>query len=788
MWQELGIPPSRDLRAIKLAYAARLKQVHPEDDPEGFQRLRAAYEWALKQAQRPAAAAKVQVVVRPAPPPQDAAPQVNVEFSPPPPPAPPPVVEPVAAPVPEIVPEPSPKPAPPPPAIPPLNPLLPPPPAPPHLQPQQPPPPAAPKLQPQQPPPPAAPQLQPPQPPPPASPHLRPQQAPPPSAPQLKPLQPPPPAAPRLKPLQARPPAAPRLQPPPATTARPPQFPPPPPAAAAAASLIELLLRTAVAEQPAALQQALRSRGWEHLDFQAALERALIARLGVDFERCLPLIDVVARQYGWQAGRRQVQYHQPAATLLLDRHAARQRRLALEAAQPRAGKLKQQAALLLFHPVDEAAFRRFARRSRQLQAMRSLLGELQGSEQALRRHEVNAAAFQWWTQHLQSDPLSWDRLAALLGWGVLCGPLLALVLLGIAEAVGNFDLSKHQNALLVVLGLSALVPLAGEALRRGWRRMGLSARVSAVRQRWRQEPRRRGAIATLTGLVILLNAGAGNVPGFWLFAPAAALLLWFWTSLPQMLACALVFAWPLQIPLSLLVDAAFAQWPRLLHGLDPSPLTIWWPHVLAMYLVLPLLRLWRAFYRKLFGRLPVLHGRQRARLLFASFCLLMVALGILSPDHSPPVPTPAPNMTTPLRRPPTPAVASAPPATPMVTPPLRQPPAEQPPAVAPPRSDAELHQAYLPYQRRFDALFLSYFRAHPGQHPGWVRLQLSLAPSGAVDSCRLLDSSYHDAAFEQKLIDLAKTQTFEARPGAPMQNIVIGWGKPPTPAAPTAGR
>jgi hypothetical protein len=54
IWNELGIAPSRDAREIKLAYAAKLKQVNPEDDPEGFQRLRTAYERATALATRAA--------------------------------------------------------------------------------------------------------------------------------------------------------------------------------------------------------------------------------------------------------------------------------------------------------------------------------------------------------------------------------------------------------------------------------------------------------------------------------------------------------------------------------------------------------------------------------------------------------------------------------------------------------------------------------------------------------------------------------------------------------------
>lgn len=49
-WAVLGIDRTSDVAEVRRAYARLLKQCSPEDDPEGFQSLRAAYESALQQA------------------------------------------------------------------------------------------------------------------------------------------------------------------------------------------------------------------------------------------------------------------------------------------------------------------------------------------------------------------------------------------------------------------------------------------------------------------------------------------------------------------------------------------------------------------------------------------------------------------------------------------------------------------------------------------------------------------------------------------------------------------
>lgn len=52
-WNVLGLASDADSRTIKRQYAALLKKTRPDDDPEGFQRLREAYETALEWSQAP---------------------------------------------------------------------------------------------------------------------------------------------------------------------------------------------------------------------------------------------------------------------------------------------------------------------------------------------------------------------------------------------------------------------------------------------------------------------------------------------------------------------------------------------------------------------------------------------------------------------------------------------------------------------------------------------------------------------------------------------------------------
>ncbi len=51
-WSQLGLPGPSDLPEVRHAYAEKLKTTHPEDDPEGFQRLHSAYQLASRMARQ----------------------------------------------------------------------------------------------------------------------------------------------------------------------------------------------------------------------------------------------------------------------------------------------------------------------------------------------------------------------------------------------------------------------------------------------------------------------------------------------------------------------------------------------------------------------------------------------------------------------------------------------------------------------------------------------------------------------------------------------------------------
>lgn len=51
-WQILGLAQTEDRKSVKRAYSTLLKQTRPDDDPEGYQRLREAFDFAMAHCKR----------------------------------------------------------------------------------------------------------------------------------------------------------------------------------------------------------------------------------------------------------------------------------------------------------------------------------------------------------------------------------------------------------------------------------------------------------------------------------------------------------------------------------------------------------------------------------------------------------------------------------------------------------------------------------------------------------------------------------------------------------------
>lgn len=578
IWHELGLAPGSTVREIKLAYARRLKQVHPEDDAAGFQRLRQAYELALRQAP-----AQQPEPPRPAPP--------RIELSPEPPaPPPPPTLPPRPLPPAfELTPQPLPEPPPPSPEPPPTPPPL--------FKP--------------------APRPPPPAPPPPRA---RPLEVAPPQAPQGQ-RRPALPVPPPLGQDERLAPAGPLLL----TT---------PPPAQAAQQLLRQLDAAAPEQWPALLAASRRRPGWENLDFQAALEQALLAILAREFDARHAQLEAFARHYDWQGKRVRLQAGDSPAALLLTRRRARQRRIEMQTGRAATTAPWRAAFELLLGPVEEQEFRRFARWAGNLKAMRELLAHLHQSEPEVLRHEADPAAVQWWTAYLQGRPQTWNQRILLVLAGLLLGPIVLAWLQGV-ELVQQAWLRALLLPLLIALPYGIHSGVAEVRRRR------LPQRAQALRQRWRSERRPRRIAQAVTALALLLSLGAGKLPGFGLFPAIAIGMLGFWTDLGFALVAVVLLAWPLQLPLSLLLARLPLLWPKLSGVVDTGTLVIGFPHWLAMYLARPFQRACVIVYRWLFDDTPDSELRLS---LFTSFGLafaLFIAAGLagwLDGDSGKPAP------------------------------------------------------------------------------------------------------------------------------------------------------
>lgn len=78
-WSELGLSGPASLTEVRRAYAERLKTTHPEEDPEGFQRLHEAYQQARRMARKGGAGERPAAAVRQTSQPEQEAPEKESE-------------------------------------------------------------------------------------------------------------------------------------------------------------------------------------------------------------------------------------------------------------------------------------------------------------------------------------------------------------------------------------------------------------------------------------------------------------------------------------------------------------------------------------------------------------------------------------------------------------------------------------------------------------------------------------------------------------------------------------
>ena len=100
--------------------------------------------------------------------------------------------------------------------------------------------------------------------------------------------------------------------------------------------------------------------------------------------------------------------------------------------------------------------------------------------------------------------------------------------------------------------------------------------------------------------------------------PALALLC-FWYGLRYCLVTTLLLAWPLQAPMSLLVEAVWRGLP-LVRRLAGEPPLLLFPHLVAAYSFAPFTRLVQAAHARLLPRMRLAEPAK-----FAFYCSLGLA-------------------------------------------------------------------------------------------------------------------------------------------------------------------
>lgn len=627
-WQILGIAATREVREIKRAYAIALKKTHPEDDPEGFQKLRRAYETALAMAERGAAIPTPTPTIEPEIEPDiesDLDDETAADLA----------AEALAAEAEALATEygtgqldtpPPPGPAPAPAALPPV---------------------------------------------PPNEPGLW-------SAP---------------SPLDA------------------------------ARALCEEILPLAERERPRSIVAIMRRPGWEQLDFQSGLHDQIVSLIEQQFDRYADIVPAIAAHYGWEQQRRRIGHVHPAIDRIGGRLEARRWR---KGAEDSTNKAYREAFELLRKPPDEAAFRKFARWSRELKTMRQMLAELNTTHRAALFFEVDRNSVAWWQERLDSVPTTWDRQLAFAGWSLIVS------FLSFATLRDNIPASSPALRALAWLEFPAIygVLAGGEWLFRAWRRAlihgGLS-RLRDLRIRWHDDPRRRRALVALAGVAAALDLCAVfDARLGWATLIGAGLMI-FWYGLVTAASTLLFLALPLAVAIGVAVDTIYSISPALQHVLPVAPRPLF-SYLLGALLFIPLARLWSWTMSRTLKSNP---EEPLKAAFFVSVVLLFASIVcnvLYGKVHDPAVQSGPARMQAAIKRSPRPL------------------------------SDVVAMQSTM--SERLDAVSHHFHSAKKPPKGARIEVQYVVARTGKVESADIFSSTFDDPGFDAAIAETVKAFTF----------------------------